>query len=107
MKVGCGCHLKGSSQLLGLIRVHRFIILFSLTVNMHGIVSFEVPTLPKMCTIIVTVQADTQMSKVAFSIRMRALLPFTGVLQDRNKYLLVSMYHLCCIHLYRQDIHLL
>ena len=24
---------------------------------------------------------------------MRALLPFTGVLQDRNKYLLVSMYH--------------
>ena len=67
--------------------------MFSLTVNMHGIVSFEVPTLPKMCTIIVTVQADTQMSKVAFSIRMRALLPFTGVLQDRNKYLLVSMYH--------------
>ena len=25
MKVGCGCHLKGSSQLFGLIRVHNFV----------------------------------------------------------------------------------
>ena len=36
---------------------------------------FEVPTPPKMCTIIVTVQADTQMGKVAFSIRWELFYP--------------------------------